>query len=117
MKNDVRDLLARYVEAASLHGEATLEGDSQTANKQFDILYNVFMDIKSLGKQGRDGLLTLFEHPNPSVRCWAATHSLIYKERLAKRVLKKIQNSEANIIGFNAEMVLQEWQRGNLNYG
>ena len=62
----------------------------------------------------RTALSRLLNHLKASVRCWAATHLLPHKEELAKLALKKIVEVNSGWIGFDAKMVLQEWEKGTL---
>jgi len=52
---------------------------------------------------------------NPTVRCWAAAHSLFWDESTARGVLEREACDEQSIGGFDAKMALREFNAGRLN--
>lgn len=61
----------------------------------------------------RSALTSILDHPNPSVRGWAATHLLGSDPDKALPVLRRL-SALPGIIGFEAEMVIKEWNKGKL---
>lgn len=106
-------LLSKFINAAILHGESTLKGNSKLANKAQAQIVRSYKEIK---KQDNfiDALIELLKHENSSVKCWAATFLLLSKPKLAQKALKEIYKNDKTIIGFSAEAVLQEWEKGNI---
>ena len=113
MKNELESAIEEYKDYAINHGKAILEGDSDTANQNYDKLKTVLQKIREFGNEGGLALLSLLEEDNQSIRCWAATDSLKFDENKAKKALKKL-SKEDGIIAFDAKMVLKEWKKGTL---
>ena len=100
-------LLAEYADWARLHGEATDEGDSDRANKAHDEVLRV---LSLLDREGaRAELLSLLSDGHPSVRCWAATHSLTVNAETAEAALQQLAEG-VGAVAFDAEMVLDRWR-------
>ena len=113
MTSELEKVVAEYKLYAENHGKATLDGDSVKANINHDKIIESLHQIRQHGNEGNVALLLLTDDTNQSVRCLAATHSLNFNERKAKKVLKKL-SKENGIIAFNAKMVLNEWKKGTL---
>ncbi len=113
MSKSVSDLVSEYRLHAVEHGAATEKGDHKKANKHHDRLLATLRSLRDGGADGEQALLGLLEDQSSSVRCWAASHCLKIDENLARRVLEVV-SSEPGIIGFNARMVLSEWNKGTL---
>jgi hypothetical protein len=107
---DISNIVRRYVAAAIAHGEATLN-DYRTANEQYDEMEKALHELDDLGR--RDLLLDLLEYDNAFVRCSAAADTLRIDEERATSVLVDL-SKERGIVGFDAEMILKEWKKGNL---
>ena len=107
------DAVKKYKECSHAHGEASKQGDYKITNKNYYLLIEAYLIIKSYGEEGEKLLIDLFNDENDSVRCWAATHSLEINESKAIKILKKLKSGKG-IIAFNAEMVLSEWKKGRL---
>ena len=60
-------------------------------------------------------LLALLDHPDTSVRAWAAAHALEFAPAEGEPVLEEIA-SGADILAFNAEMTLTVWREGELRF-
>ena len=100
------------MESAKLHGQATENGNSKQANRAYDRLRVAVAYLDDEGR--RSDLLGLTNSEDASVKMWAATFLLPTKMvRDAVRILEMV-GQEAGIIGFDARMTLQEWNRGNL---
>ena len=114
-KTELEEIIAQYRLCAINHGRAIKEGDSVIANRNYDKLVKLLGQIREYGTEGDVALFSLTEDEDQSVRCWAATDSLKYDERRAKKVLKKL-SKEKGIIAFDAKMVLNEWKKGHLHH-
>ena len=103
-----------YELAAASHGEATLIGDHQTANQSYSNIVKCLLNLRKHEDEGDASLLRLAHNKNPSIACWASTHLLATNESKAIDRLEQLATDEAGIIGFGAEMVLQEWRADRL---
>ena len=113
MKNDLKKLIEKFRETALVHGKAAGEDDYKSANRYFDKIIALLPKILSHGSIGEAALLALTEDQDPSVACWAATYSLKFDANRALAVLGKLSKMPG-VIGFDAKMVLELWQEGNL---
>lgn len=109
-----KQILPRYIQAATLHGKATLVGDYKTANKQYKILAQIFKEFQKNPLLAKSLIVNLFSVDVPSVRIWTASHALqlnIDTEH-AEEILKKY-SADANIgiLQLDSEMVLREWRK------
>jgi hypothetical protein len=113
MTRQVGDLISEYREHAVQHSVATESGEFEKGNEHHDMLFAVVRRLRTAGDDGNRALLTLLEDEAAGVRCWAATHCLIVDERRARQVLADLSYYQG-IVGFNAQMVLSEWDNGSL---
>ena len=98
-----------YTSSAKAHGDASLEGDHKRANVSYDQLIKCFKELRKSGKS--DKLLGLFNHSDPNVRLWAATHSLELDEQKAVAMLRELATAD-NFSSFSAQMILDQWEKG-----
>ncbi len=101
----------RFVEAAIRHGELRSGAD---ANRAFDKIVSAYFEIRAEPDAGRSAFAMLAQHGDPSVARWAASFLLYDDPATARDVLERIARTEANLIGFSAEMTLSEWDAGRL---
>ena len=113
MDQNVQQILDRYVAGAVMHGEGTDAGDADRTNAGHDQVIAALRALRALGESGHDVLSELMSHSNPSVRCWAATHSLPIDEARATEVLQDLAGTSGPC-SLDAEIVLEEWQKGTL---
>lgn len=113
MNDAIEQLRNTYRESALRHGEATLAGDAAAANTSHDALVASLIQLRKHGEDGMAALLTLLEDGSPSVRCWAATHSLPVNEARGRAVLHEVA-ARSDILGLAAQTVLAEWNAGTL---
>jgi hypothetical protein len=109
-------LIAKYVEAAKRHGEATDCGDNKTANKQYKVIEKCYSELMAHGEVGIRELIPLLDDPNNFVRLWAASHLLHVEPTRAKQILANLSGIKGSLVGFNADMVLKEWEKGDLKF-
>ena len=107
-------LLERYRIAAVNHGQGTLSGDYKEVNKSHDALSVLFNEMCECGTDCE--LLTLLDDVDVSVRTWAAAHTLETNEAEALTTLRFIAKSEKSILGMNARITAEEWEKGNLRF-
>lgn len=71
---DIQALVAQYEAAAVRHGS---EKTAPAANAAAEELSTIYRELRSYKQKGvLESLLPLLKHPNSSVRCWAAAHTL-----------------------------------------
>jgi hypothetical protein len=112
---DTATLLARYRAAAAAHGAATESGDYQTANRNHDLLAQIYRELRSRGTDAQHELLIFLNDIDPHVRAWAAAHSLEFAAERGEQVLRRLA-AEPGVVGLNAEITLQEWLKGSLQF-
>jgi len=96
--------------------EARVEagGGPRRWNRLAQRLQVLHLDLRA-SEQGRRTISSLMADGNPTVRCWAATHSLFWDESTARGVLEREACDEQSIAGFDAKMALREFNAGRLN--
>ncbi len=107
------DLIQKYKKAAELHGEGTLEGNSNKTSSAHDILIAVYSELKN--NDSVKDLRVLIKDPNSSVRTWSAMHLLPFFEDESINVLDEV-SKEKSLVGFSASMTLKEWRAGKLKF-
>lgn len=114
-RDDEHALVEQYVRAASVHGRATDDGDSNAANRAHDQVAQAYSEIRRRGERMQEALLPLLDHPDPGVRTWAGAHALEFAPKKGERTLRKLVK-EGGLIGFSAEMTLETWKAGTLHF-
>lgn len=104
----------RYIAAAVEHGRCTENGDFRKGNAAFDRMKAVLAELRQGVDRGESVLIELLDHPNEWVKVGAATHLLPLRADLSIAVLEALASEKQGMIGFDAEMVLQEWRKGAL---
>mgnify|MGYP001322700727 CR=1 FL=1 len=109
-------LLARYVDAASRNGAATLTSDEAQANEAHDELAEIYRELRRRGPDDQAALLDLLDHEDGGVRLWAAAHALEFAPERGEPVLRQIRAQMRNLLGFVAGMTLARWREGALEF-
>lgn len=109
----VSELAAEYRLNAVEHGAATARGDHRRANRHHDRLIAAAHSLRACGADGDGAILALLTDAHPAVRGWAATHSLRIDEARSRDALISLA-AEPGVVGFNARVVLSEWDKGRL---
>lgn len=112
---DTATLIARYRTAAAAHGAATESGDYRTANRNHDLLAQIYSELRIRGAEAQHQLLTFLDDIDPHVRAWAAAHALEFAAQRGEQVLRRLA-ADRGVVGLNAEMTLQEWSKGSLHF-
>lgn len=110
---NIETALADFEDYADKHGKASEDGDSRTGSKCYRKIEEIFEFLKK--ENTRDKFQKFLSHPSSGIRLWAATFLLPINEKEAKKVLNEITQI-GGIVSFSAKMILQEWNKGNLNY-
>ena len=107
----LEQLTRNYILAARSHRAANSDGDVRSSNIHAE---NIGQICKALTERGIDGqqiIIDLLQHPDVSVRGWAACHAVNFAPQAARQVLQDLQGSHG-FWGTNAEMVLRRWREG-----
>ena len=75
----------------------------------------VYRELRTRGRDAQFALLPLLTHCNASVRCWAAAHALEFAPVKGEAALNEL-SMQGGLIGFSAEMTLEEWRNGALRF-
>lgn len=110
-KIDVEKIVDEFEAYCIQYSIADKELNYKAANKYAKKIINSYLKLKELRKV--DALERLVYSEDGSVRSWAATHLLKVNECLAKKILQEIA-LESDLSGFDAQMTLSEWEKGNL---
>ncbi len=108
----IEKALKNLKEAAIDHANATEEGNHKLANKSYDVIVKEVKNLKN--EDALDYLLKLLNNPNVGVRLFSATFLLPHYEKEAVSILKDIAK-RTDIHSLDAEMTLEEWNKGNLD--
>jgi hypothetical protein len=111
----VEDLIEAYRQAAAAHWRATLDGDSKTVNRHYDIIASVYRELRTRGRSGQSALVPLMHDPSKQLRCKAAAHVLEFAPDLAEPILVDLTTDDG-LVGFTAMMALDRWRRGELSF-
>lgn len=85
----INQLAHEYVSAAIAHRNASTS-DYREANRQHDIVQDLYREIRCRERSAQNVLLGLLDHPDEAVRGWAAFHSLEFAPKEAERVLEML---------------------------
>ena len=118
-KINLDEIKRKYIDAAILQKQSSINGDYKTANKQYDVLKKIFDKIQG-GHVSMDVLIELLEHENDIVKACAAANllALNYEITKAEQELARIASvHSSDMIGFSAEMCLKIWkEQGYLKF-
>lgn len=103
-----------FIKACTLKGAYSELGDSKNANKQYKKVHETYLFFKN--KNRLDVLLELLNHDNPYVRLGASTYTLQIDPQRAEKTLEELLGVRRGLLGFEAQMTLQEWRKGNLKF-
>lgn len=106
-------LVQEYCASIREHSEAIERSDSTAANAAFDRIIAALGSLRALPDRGLSCLLACLTSENPNIRLAAATHLLPLDKRAAKRELRSLAKLKG-MAAFNAGMVLEQWNSGNL---
>lgn len=109
--NDLEKLVQDYRTASLQTG---LWNDAENANQAHDRLHKLYKILRTT-PEGQEAISRLMADSDPYVRLWAASHSLFWKPDDARKVLEQIAAC-GGLLGFDAEMVLKEFDAGRLTF-
>jgi hypothetical protein len=99
--------------------QAAIEkGDFATPAKRdhqlYDAMRNSYVELKSMGRTGDDALTLLLDDDSVHVRTWIAAALLVDGNIRARQVLESIANGSRGATRLDAQMVLEEFDKGTL---
>ena len=104
-------LVEKFINASIKYGEAIELGESKTANKQSSVIRKIRKQLVESCKL--DILAPSLQHNNDYVKLNVASSIIGILPDDAREVLGELQ-SKKGLVGFEAKMFLQEWDRGNI---
>ncbi len=117
--NELESTLRAYCDAAQ--GTARLVDaidqslDPVKADRCFGQLHAQYVVLRQT-QAGRDAITSLMSHEHPSVRLWAASHSLEWAPDAARATLEQLRVSDGPV-SFEAKWTLKEYQKkGRLSF-
>jgi hypothetical protein len=105
--------IEEFVRAAVDQDRYLMLADAKAANRAYHRLMKVLDALMQRPDRGVSALLDLVDHPEASVRVWAATYLLPQHEETAIRVLESLTSGHG-FVSSDAKTVLQEWRAGRL---
>ncbi|OJT22044.1 hypothetical protein BO221_25225 [Archangium sp. Cb G35] len=87
-------------------------GKSKDGNRMFDLLVAIRRELRARGLDAQRQLLGLIDDPEPGTRCWAAVSVLEFAPGEGERVLAELAKLPDSLVGFSAEMTLEQWKAG-----
>jgi len=88
--------------------------DPRKSNKCHDKWHACYKILRET-EEGRQAIIRLLQDTEPSVRCGAAAHSLQWVQDNARQVLEALRDSKGPC-SFEAEMILNEFEKGRLTF-
>jgi hypothetical protein len=107
-------MLQEYIRHASVHGNCTIEGDSEGANLAYGCLQQTFEQIVRSGEG--DLLFGLYEDDDLWVQSWAAAHTLELNETRALAKLEQLVIARIPHVSTSAKYTIQGWKAGELRF-
>ena len=114
--DDVASLVQRHTESSAAHGQATETGDPVAANRAYDALAEVSLELRRRGADAQRALIPLLEHPDAGVRAWAGAHALEFCPEQGEPALMRVAAIPGSLVGLSAEMTLRQWYDGKLRF-
>jgi Domain of unknown function (DUF2019) len=109
------ELVELFVDASISHGQGTLNGDYKKCNKAYSVIQKVYDELKRRDLI-ENALLDLLTHDDTSVRLWAASYLLPIVPTESIMALSGISSNRDGNFRLDAELVLEEWEKGELKF-
>lgn len=108
------EALRIFIKSVNEHTKATENGEYKIVNKNYRLITDA---IKYLYRNGElYKLHDLLDDQSLSVKVWAASYLLKDFETEALEILKTASNANIPHVSFNARIIIEEWQKGNLQF-
>ncbi len=108
---DIQKLIAKFREAAIEKGDFATPAERD--HRLYDEMRTAALAIEQFDGAGREAFRALLNDESVHVRSWVAATLLVEGDIEARETLVRISKLEG-IMGFNAEMTLKEFDRGNM---
>ena len=109
------ELVHLFAESAMSRKAAMDALKPKVGNKHFDMMTNIYVEIKSRGPAAQRSMLPLLNHTDPEVRCNAAALIMEFAPSQAEPVLRSLAQLDG-FVGYEAEVVLEMWEQGELEF-
>jgi hypothetical protein len=109
-QSTLSDLVARYREGAA----GTSHPDPEIANSWQKKMHACYKELRQT-QDGRSAIRDLVSHPDSHVRIWAASHSLSWAPDIARPALEALRKA-GGILGFEAEIILEQFDKRKLSF-
>jgi hypothetical protein len=120
MKKDVDTLMRAYIENATIHGEATLDGDFKRGNRAAKNLIKIYKIMEQDHQLAAQMLEVLMSDPNINVRIYSSAHALglsIYIDKATITLEEISSQNDSEIFGSDADMTLTTYKnKGYLKF-
>lgn len=111
MNSEMEELVERFIDASIKYGEAIEQGQFRIVNKQSGITRKIRKQLFDSSKL--DILIPSLHHENDYVKLNVAASIIWILPDDARAMLEELQGRRG-FVGFEAEMFLQEWDKGNI---
>jgi Domain of unknown function (DUF2019) len=108
-------LVDLFAESAKSRTVAMNALKPKLGNKHFDMMTDIYTELKSRGLPAQQSLSSLLTHPDSDVRCNAATLILEFAPSQAEPVLKSLAQLHG-FVAFEAKLALEGWEQGDLEF-
>jgi hypothetical protein len=108
------ELKAKFIELNVLQSELYGFGKAGVANKNFDRIYKIAVQLRLLPDFGEAILKDTIKHPNEEVQISAAFLLIPIDPSLALRTFRKFLNHDSFWLSGSAERCISGWRNGNM---
>ena len=118
MAKELINYIEEYIKNGEIQGATFITGEYKKGNKAFNKMERIIDKVRDLGEENKF-FLSIFEKSkdvNTLTCCCANMLKFQIEPQKARKKLEEIKKSkEINpILAFNAKMLLQEWDKGNI---
>jgi hypothetical protein len=109
------ELVCLFAESALSRTAAMDALKPKVGNKHFDMMTDIYVELKSRGPMAQRSMLPLLNHTDPEVRCNAAALIMEFAPSQAEPILRSLAQLDG-FVGCEAEVVLEVWKQGELEF-
>ena len=112
----VEEIKSNFIENAKQSEEAMDKNDYKSNNKAVNKLIRIYKKYEHDLSLAKEVLIPLLNYDDLIVRCWAATHCLTLNIEVEKAKIVLINTAELkkSLLSISASIVLESWQKGEL---
>lgn len=111
----IKEIEKKFIELNILQFDQMQLLKAGEANKTYDKIYKLSVQIRKLSDRGEKLLRGLIGHAHPNVRATAAYLMLPLDSRLALNVFNELSKCGIIWLAIDAEMCIKEWKAGRLD--